>query len=203
MRGFTDKAILVLPRYASYNNRPAEWKCLFRQSIQNLINYLKLSDIEVYSFNSDEINDLLNLKDLKLYDIVTPEDKMLLETFLLGGEKVPNGESFDNKDEIFKEARKKYPVKMGTSVEEKKNVFIKRDKWIANTIIKNMKLVINCEPVTKAYYKVKSTEGDGRIIVQLNQINFSIETKLSGEPVDVVDIFQYIRAYSPLYRWEV
>lgn len=203
MRGFTDKAILVLPRYASYNNRPAEWKRLFRQSIQNLINYLKLSDIEVYSFNSDEINDLLNLKDLKLYDIVTPEDKMLLETFLLGGEKVPNGESFDNKDEIFKEARKKYPVKMGTSVEEKKNVFIKRDKWIANTIIKNMKLVINCEPVTKAYYKVKSTEGDGRIIVQLNQINFSIETKLSGEPVDVVDIFQYIRAYSPLYRWEV
>lgn len=203
MKGFTDKAILVLPRYASYNNRPAEWKRLFRESLGKLMEYLELEDIFVYTFNSDEINDLLNLKSLKLYDIVTPEDKMLLENFLLGGEKVPKGEEFDDKDRIFKEVRKKYPVKRGSTLEEKKDIFIKRDKWIANEIIKNAKLVINCEPVTKAYYKVKSKEGDGRIVLQVNQLNFAIEAKLAGEPVDVVSIFNYNRAYSPLYSWEV
>lgn len=203
MEGFTDRAILVLPRYATYDTRPSEWKRLFRKSLQTLINYFEVIGIKVYSFNSDELSDELKLKGLNTYDVVTDEDKILLESFLLGGEKVPAGEEFPNEKEIFTEVRKKYPVKRGTSILEKKDVFIKRDKWITKQIIKNSSLVINCESPTKSYYKVESKAGDNRIVIQLNSLNFSVGVKLSGEPTDAVAIFNYVKAYSPLYTWEV
>lgn len=203
MKGFAKSAVLVLPRYATYENRSMEWRRLFRASLQKIINYMELMNIKVYAFNSDELSDEISLKGLRTYDIVTSEDKLLLETFLLGGEKVPKGEDFENKEEIFNEARKKFPVKRGTSIEEKKGTFIKRDKWIAKQVIKQSKIVINCELASKAYYTVDSKPGDERLVIRINLLNFSPEVKLSGEDIDAIAVFNYAKAYSPLYSWEV
>lgn len=201
MKGFTDKAIILLPRFGVYNAKPGEWQRLFKLSVSNMVKFLKMNEIEAYTFNTDDISDLMGIPDLKQLDLLTQEDRLLLETFFLDGKKAPSGEPISQ--DIIKETTKKYPVKRGTSKEEKLAIFEKRDKFISRKLIEQSKLVISWEVKSGAYYKVESKEGDQRIIVNVSPLNFSIEASLSGIPVDVIDIFNYTKARSPLHTWEV
>lgn len=202
MKGFADKALLLFPRFKNYNAKTPSDQSQFNLSVDKMIKYLLKNDIQPYVFNTDNLVDIVPMEGAKILDVVLPEDKMILEEYFLGGKKVTSGEPM-SRDKAAKQ-RNKFKAKIGSTKEEKLDIFLKRNKFITKEYFKDFNIIVTWEDTKQRYYHVTSKKEDDTILITVSRINYSVSAELGGSYIDdPISLFNYVGARQPLTLWEV
>lgn len=200
MKGFSKTGIMLLPKLETYRSRDDFYHLNLKKSIAKALAFFKSKDIQLECFTTDELANQLRPEGVEWVNASTPEDIFFIKKNVEGMTHLMSGKDIDY---IYEEVRTKYPAGRGLSLEDRFDILLKRDKWSANKYIQEQKLVITFEHSQNAYYKIKTKDGDGRIIFRVNHNNFTISSILSGQPIDVTYLAEYNGATKPLYAWEV
>lgn len=199
MRGFTDKALILLPKVESWELKGDNYIYNFKQAIRNILAYCRKFDMAPYCLSSDETANHLGLHGV-LYDMSsTYGDKFFLES-KCGYRPVT---TVSDHPEIYKKAIKRYPVIEGVSDEEYLTDLQKRDRYITKKIIDDYKFVVFFNTPNNPSFSVKSREEDGRIVVMVNSNNFTCKCYISGNEIPCEDLLQEQTCNRPLCDWSI
>lgn len=199
MRGFTDKALILLPKTESWELKGDNYIYNFKQAINNILTYCHKFGMQPYCLSSDETANRLDLKNV-LYDMSsTYGDKFFLES-KCGYRAV---DTVCDHPELYKKAIKRYPVTEDASDEEYLIALMKRDKYITKRIIDEYKFVVFFNTPNNPSFSVKSREEDERIVIIVNSNNFTCKCYISGNEIPSDDLLQEQTCNRPLCDWSI
>lgn len=203
MYGFTQEALILLPKPDSYYGKDEYWKLRLRESLSKAIAFInKIVGAKACAFTSDEVAvDLLSgLKNVEWWNALPPEDCNFARRNCEGLRGMPEGLDFD---EEYDMARTKYPIKGNLEIESRFEIAVKREKLVANHLIKKCKLVITFENQNNAAFKVEKNTSANRAVFIVNHLNFIVTAYFAGEPIDNVGFIGQHWATAPMNSWEV
>ena len=178
MRGFTDKALILLSKPDSFEECGSIYKYDYKVAIDNIINYL----------------DSMGISHNPLWLATgAPEDMFFMRNFC----GVPDYPVVDLDKDSVDLLRNKFEIKRGLSPEERFPIVSKRVKYMEKAIISTYAFVV----VFGTEFRVKAKEGDGRAVLRINEKKFYTSMDLSGEPVSINDFLQIPYGNQCLSEW--
>lgn len=193
MRGFTDKAIILLSKPDSFEECGSIYKYDYKVAIDNIISYLDSMDISHDCLITDGLATRMNMHNPRWLATGAPEDMFFMRNFC----GVPDYPVVDLDKDSVDLLRSKFVIKRGLSPEERFPIVSKRVKYVEKAIISTYAFVV----VFGTEFRVKSKEGDGRAVLRINEKKFYTSMELSGEPVSINDFLQIPYGNQCLSEW--
>lgn len=197
MKGFTDKALLILPKAINLDQRDYKYREMFQYSIDSMVKVFKeCFDIDIYCLRCNCINSI-NLSNCNIICDFPKADTLFLD-------RVCNSytEYSEDFEEIKQQVLEKWPNKRGMPDEERLKLIEKRQREIGRRIANEFSLVIDMEKNADKYYSIKPKDNSSRIIVDVDFNTFSIKTFMGENQYPPVTLFNEPWAVLPVYRWE-
>lgn len=202
MRGFTDKALIICPKVATYDARNLDYQIKLLDSIKNFVAHIKKFDIQPYFLFTDELSHELPVPDMKWVSPLTPGDIFFIKNNVEGFGKTQEPEYlFQN--EIEKIA-KKFPIERGTEKEVRFEQVLKREVRGVKVLMENFNCIAVFHHPRNPSFKIpQSLEGDGRLIVTVDHVAFLAEAMLGGVQAPIHAVLQHESANTPMFRWVI
>ena len=186
MRGFTDKALILLSKPDSFEECGSIYKYDYKVAVDNIINYLDCLITDGLATN-------MNMHNPRWLATGAPEDMFFMRNFC----GVPDYPVVDLDKDAVDLLRSKFEIKRGLSPEERFPIVSKRVKYMEKAIISTYAFVV----VFGSEFRVKSKAGDGRAVLRVNEKKFYTSMDLSGEPVSINDFLQIPYGNQCLSEW--
>lgn len=193
MRGFTDKALILLSDKESFLASHTLHRTLYQQSINNLIGYLQDMEMQHYCLISDGLAGCLNMHSPKWLSTAAPEDLFFMRTYC----NIPDGVSESITTEQVELLRKKYPIARGIDPLDRLKIVANRVKYMEKQIISTFQFVV----VFGSLYKVRTKENDGRAVLRINDKHFYTSMELSGQALPINEFLQIPYGNVSLSEW--
>lgn len=193
MRGFTDKALILLSKRDGFDECGSIYKFDYQSAIKNIVDYLAGVGISHDCLITDELATHMNMYTPRWLATGAPEDMFFMRNFC----GVPDYPTVDLDAVILKAVRSKYVIKRGLKPEERFPIVSKRVKYAEKELMNSYSLVV----VFGKDFRVKSKPGDGRAILRVNEKKFYTSMELSGEEVPINDFLQIPYGNQCLSEW--
>lgn len=205
MKGYCKEGILILPKKETIDARSHTFRLQLIRSARNLIKFFNSIDVQLYCFTTNEGYQELchEIDGVKLYDITPMEDSFFIKKYCSITQNEMEGERPEDFDMYAEEVRKKFPTKGITDKYDKFNLIAKREKYIANRVLANTKLVINMEMGNNGCYKCVPKKDSKNIILDVKLPNFTVSATISDMPIATSYVFGKNNIVHFLYNWEV
>lgn len=201
MQGFTDKALIICPKIATYDSRNLDYQIKLLDSIKSLIRYFKSRGIQPYCIYTDELSHELPI-DVKWASPVNRGDAFFIKNNVDGFDSTKEPEFFAT-DKIDTIANK-FKVERGMSVEDRFEILLKREVRGVKVLMEEFKIIAAFHhPNNPSFKMIQSEENDGRLIITVDHVAFLAEAMMSGMQIEITSITQLESAKQPLYNWEV
>lgn len=203
MQGFTPNVLFLLPKSDMYYGKSDFWKINFKRSVESGIEFAKkVVRANAVFFTSDEVAvDIFGeTPGLVWWNALPPEDCNFARRNCDGLAFMPEGLDFEDE---YAPARTKYPIKGYLEPEPRFQIAAKREKMVANKLIKKCKLVVSFENQSNAAYKVEKNLNADRAVFIVHPLNFVIYAYYSGQPIDVAGFTGKPWTTMPMHNWEV
>lgn len=197
MRGFTDRALVILPRWSDFQYRNTLATNHLKRALDNIFKWLKYDDIMPVFLSTDETALHLVNTDVTWARTTNDGDTYFIEQNCLDMDK--HLEKCIDYPVIWSEALKKYPNKRGQSIESRLEDVIKRESYSANKIIKEFRLVV----AIGQNYRVNPKVEDQKLYVIVDDVSFLPKTFMSGAQIDPCRLLGFNSANHPVYDWEI
>lgn len=193
MRGFTDKALILLSKADSFNECGSIYKYDYKVAVDNIIQYLDSMGISHDCLITDGLATNMNMHNPRWLATGAPEDMFFMRNFC----GVPDYPVVDLDKDAVDLLRSKFAIKRGLSPEERFPIVSKRVKYVERSLIASYSFVV----VFGTEFRVKSKEGDGRAVLRINEKKFYTSMELSGEQVPINDFLQIPYGNQCLSEW--
>lgn len=193
MRGFTDKALILLSKPDSFEECGSIYKYDYKVAVDNIINYLDSMGISHDCLITDGLATNMNMHNPRWLATGAPEDMFFMRNFC----GVPDYPVVDLDKDAVDLLRSKFEIKRGLSPEERFPIVSKRVKYMEKAIISTYAFVV----VFGSEFRVKSKAGDGRAVLHINEKKFYTSMELSGESVSINDFLQIPYGNQCLSEW--
>lgn len=203
MKGFTKEVLILLHKPEAYYGKDEYWKLSVRNSVAVLIEFItKHVEARPVMLTSDEVAvDLFGRnKVVGWWNALPPEDCNFARRNCEGLHNMPEGVDFE---EHYSTARRKYPIKGVLEAEDRFYICAKREKFVANELIKKCKFVVSFENQNNAAYRVNKHLPSNRAVFIVKPINMVVESYFGGQPIDVVSFTELHCTSMPLYDWRI
>ena len=203
MRGFDNRALILFPKEEYIAAKPMRYKMQLQTAINKLTKYLRSIDIEPHVFYTDDVaREYCRGKATFIRTLILP-DLYFTSNYCAGMDDAMTLQSDATFDEEVNEAALKNPLPEKPTQEEWFEVILKRDLTATKKIIPQYKIVVHFAIPNRAKYHVTSKQGDGRIRIIINAINFEPKVLLSGIETDPIDVLGLPCANRTVDNWEV
>lgn len=196
MKGFAERCLLLFPGSEFLEDKPDLHIAWFRRSVDNLLSYLSYIGITPCAFISDE--EALRWSDRLVMLQTLPRPDIFFMQRNNEAMSVLKNIKYEAQEELCSDAAAKYPVPANPSTEERFSIACKRERFTTKKLIDDYKLVFF---FTKGY-TVKSTLNDGKMRVSIDSTSFVCTCMLSGQVMDVCNMFNFSGAQKPLNQWK-
>lgn len=193
MRGFTDRALILLSSLQAYDECGSMYKYDYQVAIKNLVEYLGSVGISHDCLITDALATRMNMFSPRWLATSAPEDMFFMRNYC----GVKDYATVELEDGVLEELRKKFPIQRGLTPNERYPIVAKRVKHIERSLIANYQFVI----VVGKEFPVKSKPDDGRAILRVNEKKFYTSMELSGAEVPINDFLQVPYANQCLSEW--
>lgn len=193
MRGFTDKALILLSSPQSYEESSPIYKYDYQLAVKNLVDYLHSVGITHDCFITDGLATRLNMYSPRWLATGAPEDMFFMRNYC----NVRDYETVALKDTTLTRLRKKFPIERGLAPNERFPIVAKRVKYMERSLIASYQFI----SIFGKDFSVKSKFGDGRAILHVNEKKFYTHIELSGMEVPINDFLQVPYANQCLSEW--
>lgn len=193
MRGFTDKALILLSKQEGFEECGSIYKYDYKVAVKNIIDYLSCVGISHDCLITDGLATSMDMHNPRWLATGAPEDMFFMRNFC----GVPDYPVINLDQGSVDVIRSKFEIKRGLSPEERFPIVSKRVKYIEKMLIGSYTLVV----VFGDAFRVKSKVGDGRAILRVNEKKFYTSMELSGEPVPINDFLQVPYGNQCLSEW--
>lgn len=193
MRGFTDKALLLLSDVDKYEESGSMYKYDYKQAVANILRYLNSAGMQHHCLITDALATEIVVENTVWLATGAVEDMFFAKNYC----GVPSYDTIPLEGNICDEIRKKYPIARGTSVEETFKAVSSRVKMAEQKLIASYRFVV----VFGNSFKVKSKSNDGRAVMRVNDRHFYTSMELGGEGVPINSFMQIPYANLCLSEW--
>jgi len=201
MKNFTDSALILLPEADQYFNKSDEFRIHFEASLKKMISFVKrVAEAEVFCFTTDEVAVYLDPADVSWLNISAPEDLNFIRRNCYELRNMPKGK--DLSDEMYDNARIKFPATMKMNAEDRFSLAVKREKLTRKKVIADCKLVISFENQNSTQYNPQKEIKEDRIVLLVRPSSFTVKAFYHGEEIDTTEILGEGYTLRPLYNWE-
>lgn len=203
MRGYTDKALIIMPKPENYENKDEIHKLHIRECVRGFRTLIeKVVGARTLMLLTDEVALDVYSKDSSIGWICTlPEaDLQFAKNNLPAFGFIP---SYISNNDYNDEAVKKYPVpiKRKLTKEERFKIAERRNNFIAKKFIQEFKLVM-CVGGDAPAFKLYETLGKDRAVFNINPRNYVVGMTYMGAPMDIAVFTTRKETLSPAIRWE-
>lgn len=196
MRGFTDKALILMPEYDDVMSYNPGHIIKMRNALSNLLTYLDSVWIESHGIYTDELIHTIDWEHrMKLFNLFDAQDTYFIYNNIADMKGIATAETWKSKKPYKKS--KEFTDDMARFDEISKN-----EKKLAQQFIQDYKVVFNFMFKGKKHYKVASNPNDGNMRVYVDASTLIPEVYLSGEKVDACEMFQIDYGNLPLTDWK-
>lgn len=202
MKGFADKALLIMPKRESLEYRQLV-TVLFQKTLDNLSTVLiNRYGMEPCTFSNHE---LLGLS-IKIPEAISYVQSVHPADVYTVREKYPIPDSKYLYEEIYAEVNKAYPMKRGLSTDDRATLIEKRDKKAANLIFRReFKVIFDFQVKGNKYISVNVKKHIGEhIYIEVDPLTAVVTNSyFCGEPRHIARILGFNGAMNPIPEWEV
>ena len=202
MRGFDTKALILFPKFDTYENKSTAYKYELRRSVESLIKYLKSIDMEPHVFYTDDIARSLNLADVQYVSTLSRADRFFASKHCVGMTDAMSKQMIEYED-VYNEITAKDPGSLDMSEDERFELILRHNSKAASKIIPTYKVVIHFIARNKSQYKVTTKPNDGKIRINVSSNTFVPTVILSGNEENACDVLGTPYANRSLSLWEV
>ena len=193
MRGFTDKALILLSDPDYYEEATPTFQLRYKTAVANIIDYLQSIGVQHYCLISDTLATRINMHKPVWLATGDPGDMFFMQNFC----SVPSYKTQPLSEELASKVRKKFPIERGSSPADRFNVVAKRVRFVEKALCSDFNFIVvfgkTYNPVTKP--------GDGRAVMYVDSRHLNASMYLSGEPVSINDFMQLSYANISLSEW--
>lgn len=202
MQGFTDKAIILFPKYETYEFRPYGYKYNYRKAVDKMIKYLNSCGIDCHMFYTDDIARDLSPANVTWVSSLNMADRFFVSKHCDG---MTNAMSRDilQYPEIYERLADPDVDIKSMSESERFNNILSNNFKNANEIIKEYKVIVHFSKQRENQYQVKPKNGDGKVIIEVSVNNFVPKTYMSGSEVSPIDLLARGYANRAVDVWEI
>lgn len=193
MRGFTDRALVLLSNPHAYEECGSIYKYDYQKAIQNLVEYLEDVEIAHDCLLTDGLATHLDMHEPRWLATGAQEDMFFMRNYC----SVPAYNAVAVDDETIQFLRGKFPIERGLSPEARFPIVSKRVKYIERELINSYQFIV----VFGKEFSVKSKPDDGRAVLRVNEKRFYTSLELSGTSVPINDFLQIPYANQCLSEW--
>lgn len=200
MKGFTDKALVLLPKDESVYQRGPGYMANLKLALDVILEYLASRGIEAHMFYTDDVARDIGYGKAKFVSSLGKGDLFFVSKNCKGmGEamKLP----MITYDDAYAKALKKVPVVNDLPLELHFSDVVKRSNHASREIIKKYKVIVNFVRKGNPNYSVKSKSGDGVILVNIDALTFIPTTYMSGDEVNQCGILDVPYGNRSLLVW--
>lgn len=202
MYGFTDKVLLLFPKYDDYDAKPYGWKLKFANGLENLHKYLHTQGMDVHAFYTDDVARKHSSIIDRWLNPLSRADSYFASKHCNGmGEYMSlNMEQYP---ELYAEIARADMVDKDASEIDRFNMIIRHVNAATKEIMKGYKVIIHIQKRSRQQYHPKSKAGDGKLLVNVDCDSMTSTCLMSGTEADIVDVFDLSCANRAMYLWEV
>lgn len=202
MRGFTDKALVLLPDYSIYDEKPEGWKCKLNKAIDNLLAYLESVDIAPHFLYTDDVARIYRRKVKTWVSSLSKADLFFTSRYCENMETAMKTPMIEF-NELYQEIARKDMVDAHASEVERFNMIMRHNNAANKEIFMMYKVIFVFTKKSKRTWVVPSKEGDGLIRVYIDLDTFTPTCSMSGSVIDMCDALGVDYANRALNVWEV
>lgn len=193
MRGFTDRALLLLSKPEGFEECGSIYKYDYKVAIKNIVDYLRSVDISHDCLITDGLATSMDMHSPRWLATGTPEDMFFMRNFC----GVPDYPVVNLEQGYVDKVRSKFEIKRGLSPEERFPIVSKRVKYVEKLLIDSYTFIV----VFGDAFKVRTKPEDGRAVLRVHEKKFYTSMELSGDPVPINDFLQIPYGNQCLSEW--
>lgn len=193
MKGFTDKALILLSTWDDFSQSSSMYKYDYKRAVDNLILYLDSVNVKRACLITDQMAARINMHNPLWLATGAPEDMFFMQNFC----SVPKYETQALPEALQEKLRSKFPLTRGMEPKERFSVVSKRVKYAEKELISSYDFVV----VFGKQFNVKTHPGDGRAVMHVSDRGFIATLELSGEFVPINSFLQLGYANQSLSEW--
>lgn len=193
MRGFTDKALILLSSPKQYAEGSDTYHYDYKLAVHNIIHYLQSMGIKHDCLITDYLATQMDMQNPNWLATGAPEDMFFLRTYC----GVPDYPIKNLPPELMTTIRKKYPVERGLLPKDRYYIVAKRVKYAEQALMQRYSFIV----VFGNEFHVKTKPEDGKAILTVHEKKFYTSLTLSGETIPINDFLQIPYANLYLSDW--
>ena len=201
MQGFDTKALILFPKFESYDGKGYKYKYQFKTAVSNLLDYLDHVGIEPHVFYTDDVAREMYDPRFKYVSTLSTADKFFAAKHCIGMSECNNTSMIEYPD-IYNAITAKDPGSLDMSVSARFDMVIRHCNKAASKIIPMYNIVIHFMMPNNTQYKVTSKPGDGKIRIQVSANTFVPTVYMGGQEENPIDILGIPFANRSLDNWE-
>lgn len=202
MQGFDDKALILFPNLAFYEEKGLQYRFQFQKSVSNILAYLRSINMEPHAFLTDDLAWKLSNLNCKWVSTLNRGDLFFVtnncgipkEVMKMPLIEFPNiVDPIADKDKIPPKA----------SVEERFKHVLSRDKKAITSIIPTYKVVVNFYQRGQTRYRVVIKPNGGKIRLVVDLSSFKLTAYINNVEENPIDLLNIKYGNKSLVNWEV
>lgn len=202
MKGFDDKCLLLFLSLERYDEKAYGWTTKFKECVHKLVSYLHSVDINVHMLYEDDVARIVGSYADEFVTTLSKADRFFTSRHCNNMSNATKL-SFIEFPEVYAAVARKDMVGTDATEIERFNMVMRHHNSAAKSIIPTYKIVIHIGPKTKGQYKLKSVDGDSKILIQIDDSTLMPTCYMSGEEVSATDLLGIPYGNRSLYSWEV
>lgn len=201
MYGFDTKALLLFPSFNYYEESGYKSKANLKLAAINMCKYLRSRGLEPHAFLTDDVARYFAELDFHWLSTLNAGDRFFMSKNcnMAGNVVSMQAEEFP---ELYKKSEEKYPYPEKPSVEERFNIMVARDQFVAKKIIATYPVVVNFYYKGASVYKAAKKPGDGKIRLIVDLKTYRLEAYMDKEEEDVIDLIGASYANRAVTSWQ-
>lgn len=202
MRGFTDKALIVCPKIATYDARNLDYQVKLLDSIKNFVAHLRNCGIKPYFIFTDELSHELPVPDMHWVSPLTAGDVFFIKNNVDGFDTAKEPEYLFTSQ--IEDIAKKFKIERGLEREVRFEQVLKREVRGVKVLMENFNCIAVFHHPRNPSFKIpQSVEGDGKLIITVDHVAFLAQGMLGGVQVPIDSFLQLECATTPVFRWVI
>lgn len=202
MKGFADKALIVFPKFETYEFKNDEYKYHVRKAVMNLLTYFKEVGIQSHFFYTDDIARALLIPGITYVSTLNISDRYFVSQNCDGMSNAMD-KSIIQYPEVYAKYSIDDPDLNTLSVQQRFNLVMVHNNKAAMDIAQDYKILVHFVKPRETQYNFKSKNQDGRIYIEVNMDRLTPAAYISGTQVSPIDIFNRPYANRAMHVWEV
>lgn len=202
MRGFTDKALILLPDYPIYTEKPEGWKLKLTTSLNNLCAYLDSVEVAQHFLYTDDTARVYRRRITNWVCSLSKADLFFVSKHCDDMQDAMSLRMIEFPD-LYMDIARKDMVDAKATEAERFNMVVRHNNAANKEIYSKYKVIFAYTKKNKQTWRVHSKDGDGMIRVYIDPDTFIPECYMSGSAIDMCDALGVDYANRALTLWEV